>query len=46
MPFSQEEFDYATNDFLEGNGIGIPSPKVCETLMFYHKGINKIWTFN
>ena len=36
----QEEYDEAVKDFLEGNGKGMPSTKVCERLMRFNKEIN------
>ena len=40
MEFSQEEYDEAVKDFLDGEGKGMPSVKVCERLMRFNKDIN------
>ena len=40
MEFSQEDYNCAVSDFLEGNGEGLPGVKTCKVLMHFHKGIN------
>ena len=40
MEFIQEDYDEAVKDFLDGNGKGMPSTKVCERLMRFNKEIN------
>ena len=44
MDLNQAKFDEAVNDFLIGNGKGLPDHKHCEILIHHHEVINKLIT--